>query len=647
MCGIIAYAGYKECQPILLESLKRLEYRGYDSCGIAVRVESRKSRRGRINPTPTIEVYKDVGRVGDLAKSFPQIQGLKGGGRGTPVDGQDARPTRLQTPGSGLGIAHTRWATHGEVSKSNAHPHLDCSGRIAVVHNGVIENFQSLRDELTREGHHFSSETDTEVIPHLIERYYDGDLEGAVTRALADVRGTYAIIVLAAGHKKLVAARRESPLIIGIGDRENFVASDVAAVLDYTDRVIYLEDGDIALVSEGSISITSRESGRGTPDSRLQTLDYRPVQREEQVIPWSLEEAQKGGYEHFMLKEIHEQPKAIENTLSGHISLIERTVSLNVRKEAGLEDIVLVACGTSSHAALIAEYVIGKLCHLPVRVKVASEFNCHEMALEKTWVWGISQSGETLDTLRAIKKARTLGCATLAITNVPGSSITRIAEQVFYTRAGPEIGVAATKTFLTQLVALYLLAFSFASPDIMNAEGLIEGLRLLPSRVRQVLDGAEGIIPHARHLSRYDNAFFIGRGLNYPVAMEGALKLKEISYIHAEAYAAGELKHGPFALLGPSTPVVAMATRDDTYEPMLTSIKEIKARGSQVIALAEEGDEDIEQFVDAVIRIPPIDPLFSPFLNSVALQLLAYYAAKERGCPIDLPANLAKSVTVP
>jgi len=621
MCGIIAYAGYKECQPILLESLKRLEYRGYDSCGIAVRVESQESRvKGHGDgdsrlQTPAIKVHKDVGRVGDLEKSLSQIQGQ-------------------------VGIGHTRWATHGEVSAPNAHPHLDCSGRIAVVHNGVIENFQNLRDELTREGHHFSSETDTEVIPHLIEKYYRGDLEGAVARALTDVRGTYAIIVLAAGHKKLVAARRESPLIIGVGDRENFVASDVAAVLDYTNRVIYLEDGDIALVSEGDISITSRESERGIPD-------YRPVQREEQVIPWSVEEVQKGGYEHFMLKEIHEQPKAIENTLSGHISLIERAVRLDIRKEEGLEDIVLVACGTSCHAALIAEYVIGKLCHLPVRVKAASEFNCHEMALEKTWVWGISQSGETLDTLRAIKKARMLGCPTLAITNVPGSSITRIAEQVFYTRSGPEIGVAATKTFLTQLVALYLLAFSFASLDIMTCEGLIEGFRLLPSKVHQVLDDAGQIIPHARHLSRYDNAFFIGRGLSYPVAMEGALKLKEISYIHAEAYAGGELKHGPFALLGPSTPVVAIATRDDTYEAMLTSIKEIKARGPQVIALAGEDDEDIEQFVDAVIRIPPVDPLFSPFLNSVALQLLAYYTAKERGCPIDLPANLAKCVTVP
>jgi len=601
MCGIVGYAGYRESQPILLESLKRLEYRGYDSCGIAVLVNS------ALDTVPTIEVHKDVGRVVDMEKNLPCVHGR-------------------------VGMGHTRWATHGEVSTANAHPHLDCSGRIAVVHNGVIENFQSLRDELSGEGHHFSSETDTEVIAHLIENYYSGDLEGAVARALAEVVGTYAVIVLAAGHEELVVARRESPLIIGVGDNENFVASDVAAVLDYTGSVVYLEDGDIAVVSGESITITNNGDR---------------VQRERQVIPWSVEEAQKGGYEHFMLKEIHEQPRAIENTLRGHISLIEPMVALDVVKDEGLEGVLIVACGTSWHAALIGEYIIGKLCHLPVRVKVASEFNHYDMAMEKTWVWGISQSGETLDTLRAIKKARTLGCPTLAITNVPGSSITRIAEQVFYTRSGPEIGVAATKTFMTQLVALYLLALSFASLDIRACEGLIEGLRLLPSKVRQVLDEVGEIAQHARELSPYANVFFIGRGLNYPVAMEGALKLKEISYIHAEAYPAGELKHGPFALLGRTTPVVAIATRDDTYEPMLTSIKEIKARGPQVIALAEEGDEDIEQFVDAVIRLPQVDPLFSPFLNSVALQLLAYYTAKERGCPIDLPANLAKSVTVP
>ena len=601
MCGIVGYAGYRDSQPILLESLKRLEYRGYDSCGIAISVNS------ALETAPTIEVHKDVGRVVDMEKNLPCVHGR-------------------------VGMGHTRWATHGEVSPANAHPHLDCSGRIAVVHNGVIENFQSLRDELTREGHHFSSETDTEVIAHLIENYYSGDLERAVARALAEVVGTYAVIVMAAGHEELVVARRESPLIIGVGDKEHFVASDVAAVLDYTGSVVYLEDGDIAVVSGESITITNNGDR---------------VQRERQVIPWSVEEAQKGGYEHFMLKEIHEQPKAIENTLKGHISLIEPLIALDVVKDEGLEDVLIVACGTSWHAALIGEYVIGKLCHLPVRVKVASEFNHYDMAMDKTWVWGISQSGETLDTLQAIKKARALGCPTLAITNVPGSSITRIAEQVFYTRSGPEIGVAATKTFMTQLVALYLLAMSFASLDMMAYEGLIEGLRLLPSKVRQVLDEVGKIAQHARELSPYDNVFFIGRGLNYPVAMEGALKLKEISYIHAEAYPAGELKHGPFALLGRTTPVVAITTKDDTYEPMLTSIKEIKARGPQVIALAEEGDEDIEQFVDAVIRLPQVNPLFSPFLNSVALQLLAYYTAKERGCPIDLPANLAKSVTVP
>jgi len=501
-----------------------------------------------------------------------------------------------------------------------------------VVHNGVIENFQKLREELMREGHRFISETDTEVIPHLIEKYYQGDLEEAVSKALADVTGTYAIVVLAEGSKELVVARMESPLVIGVGDKENFVASDVAASLDYTDRVIYLEDGDIGVVSEGSIAITN---------------NGQRVQRDEQIVPWSVEEAQKAGYEHFMLKEIHEQPKAIENTLKGHISFIEPMVRLGTEKRGDLEDILLVACGTSYHAALIGEYIIGKLCHIPTRVKMASEFNHYDMALDKTWVLGITQSGETLDTLRALQKAKGHGCVTLGITNVQGSSITRIADQVFYTQSGPEIGVAATKTFLTQLTALYLLALSYAPLDIRVYEGLIEGLRSLPPKVQQVLDDEERIAQHGRELSQYDNVFFIGRGINYPVAMEGALKLKEISYIHAEAYPAGELKHGPFALLRSNTPVIAVVAKDDTYEAMLTSIKEIKARGPQIIALAEEGDEDIEQFVDVIIPIPRVDPLFSPFLNSVALQLLAYYAAKERGCPIDLPANLAKSVTVP
>ncbi len=595
MCGIVGYIGYREAQPILLESLKRMEYRGYDSCGIAISTNS------------SLKLHKDVGRVVDFEKIVPKTQGT-------------------------TGIGHTRWATHGEVTAENAHPHTDCHGKIAVVHNGIIENFQKLREQLTSEGHLFSSDTDSEVIAHLIEKHDRGNLKEAVVEALKDVIGTYAIVVLSEGCNELVAARKESPLVIGIGDRENFVASDVAAILDYTDRVIYLEDDDIVTITENEITITN---------------NGEQLKRETQIVPWTIDEAQKSGYEHFMLKEIHEQPRAIEKTLKGHISLIEPMFQLGIEQTAPMEDLLLLACGTSYHAALIGEYVIGKLCHIPVRSKISSEFHHIDMALEKTWALGISQSGETADTLAALKKAGAAGCPTLGITNVRGSTITRLVDQIFYTESGPEIGVAATKTFLAQLATLYLFAFSHASLDQQALETFVEEFRLLPPKIQQILDDEDEIAAHGRELAKYDNAFFIGRGISYPVAMEGALKLKEISYIHAEAYPGGEIKHGPFALLRSNTPVIAVAAHDDTYEPILTSIKEIKARGPRVIAIAEKEDRVIDQYVDTVIRVPKTNPLFSPFVNTVALQLLAYYAAKERGCPIDLPANLAKSVTVP
>jgi glucosamine--fructose-6-phosphate aminotransferase (isomerizing) len=591
MCGITGYVGYRGACPIVVNSLKRLEYRGYDSCGIALCGSA-------------IEVHKDVGRISELEKNLPLTQG-------------------------NIGIGHTRWATHGGVSQRNAHPHIDCSGKFAVVHNGVLNNFLELKEMLIREGHRFRSETDTEVIPHLVEKYYRGDLEEAVVRALDDIDGTYAIIVLAAGYKELIAARKESPLIIGVGEKENFVASDVPTVLDYTDRVVYLEDGDVALISAEDILIKNGGC---------------VVEREIHQVSYTVEEVQKVGYEHFMLKEIHEQPKVVEETYKGQISLLEPAVNFDIGGD--FEDIILIACGTSYHAALVGEYVLNKLCPIPVRVKAASEFNHCNMPLDKSLVLGITQSGETADTLRALSKAKECGCRTMAITNVPGSSVTRRVDRVFYTKAGLEIGVAATKTFLAQLTSLYLLWLSLAKLEPITIKGLITELRRLPAKIRQVLDSEEQICQQARCLSRYENAFFIARGINYPIAMEGALKLKEISYIHAEAYPAGELKHGPFALLSPNTPVVAIVSRDDTYEAMRTNIMEVKSRGPWVLALAEEGDENIKQFVDEVIYIPQVDPLFSPFLNSVALQLLAYYAAKERGCPIDMPRNLAKSVTV-
>ena len=592
MCGIVGYIGGRDAQPILLQSLKRLEYRGYDSCGIAVLGS-------------TIKVSKDVGRVEQLEKALPRDKGR-------------------------LGIGHTRWATHGKPSRSNAHPHTDCSGNIAVVHNGVIDNSQQLRDELTGEGHRFLSETDTEVMPHLIERYYQGDLEQAVKRALADVKGSYALIVLIADHEELLVARNESPLVIGVGDGENFVASDVPALLDYTDRVIYLEDGDVGVINGDDIRLLNQD---------------REVRRETSVIPWSLEDAQKGGYDHFMLKEIHEQPRVIRDTLGGYISAIEPAVDLGLER-TDFEDVLLLACGTSYHAGLVGRCLLERIARVPVRVEIASEFSHSDAVLGKTWVIGITQSGETADLLGALKKAKQMGCKTLAITNCIGSSATRVADQTFYIKAQPEISVAATKSFIAQLMALYLLALSEAKMDIRSLQGLIGELSVLPDRVQLILDDEEKIARFGKYLSTYDSAFFIARGVNFPVALEGALKLKEISYIHAEGYPAGELKHGPFALLTPDTPVIAITARDDTYEAMLANIKEIKARESPVIALAGEDDEDIEQFVDHVIRVPGVSSIFSPVINSVVLQLLAYYAAKERGCAIDMPRNLAKSVTV-
>jgi len=592
MGGIVGYIGDKQAQPILLDCLVKLEYRGSDSCGIAVLDNS-------------IDLYKDAVRVRELAKVAPQLSGT-------------------------AGIGHTRLATHGEPSKANAHPHLDCSGNIAVIHNGVINNFQRLKQQLTAEGHHFVSETDTEVIPHLIEKYYDGNLEEAVEAALRDVDGSYAIIALTVGEPKIVTAKKDSPLIIGIGDRENFIASDVPAILDYTNRVIYLEDGDIGVITKDCIRIS-----RGGTE----------VNREQHLISWSVEEAQKAGYEHFMLKEIHEEPRVIRDTLVGWVSEDKPAVDLAVMRD-GIESMLILACGTSYHAALIGKYVMEELLSIPVRAEFASEFNYYGQILARTGAIAITQSGEPADTLKAMKKLKDVGCQVLAITNVVGSAASRIADQTIYTRAGSEASVAATKSFMAQLMALYWLVMSYSKIDARRLADLIMELRQLPEKVQQVLDNETKILEYAKYVSRYECVFFIGRGINFPVALEGALKLKEISYIHAEGYAAGEMKHGPFALLGSDTPIVAIVAQDNTYEAMLTNIKEIKARGAPVIALAEEGDEAIGELADSIITLPRVDAIFSPVVNVVALQLLAYYTARQRGCPIDFPRNLAKSVTV-
>ncbi|MFC2069417.1 glutamine--fructose-6-phosphate transaminase (isomerizing) [Chloroflexota bacterium] len=594
MCGILGYIGNKQAQPILLNCLQKLEYRGYDSCGIAI-ADSR------------LMVFKDEGRVEALAKLAPHLKGSRG-------------------------IGHTRWATSGEPSRINAHPHCDCTGNIAVVHNGVINNCLKLRQKLTAEGHILISETDTELIPHLIEKYYTGNLEIAVKTALRDLEGSYAIIVLMTGTPELVAARKDSPLIIGIGDKENFIASDVPSILGYTNRIIYLEDGDTVAVTTDKIKVMREEA---------------EITRHVHKILWNLEDTKKSGYEHFMLKEIHEQPRVIRDILNGYISAARAAVDSAMVLKPDLESILISACGSSYHAALVGKYIIEELLRIPVRAEPAPEFNCQSPIIAKSGAIAITQSGETADTLNTMKILKERGCPVLAITNVMGSTASRIADQTIYTRAGPEISVAATKSFTAQLIVLYLLSISHSKADSKRLANLLLGLRQLPKKIQQILNNEEEIIKYAKYLSRYEDVFLIGRGLNLPVAFEGALKLKEIAYIHAEGYTAGALKHGSFALLGRNTPVIAMVVQDSTHKAMLTNIKEIKARGAPLMVLAaENGDNEVEKIADTVIRVPQIDLLLSPVINTLAIQLLAYYTAVHRDCPIDYPRNLAKSVTV-
>ena len=593
MCGIVGYIGNRQAQPVLFSCLARLEYRGYDSCGVAIADDG-------------IKVNKNTFRVVELARTAPPLAGM-------------------------AGIGHTRWATCGQPSRVNAHPHCDCSGNIAVVHNGIIGNFQQLKQQLIAEGHHFTSETDSEVLPHLIEKYYNDNLEEAVESALADIKGSYAIVVLRAGESKLVVARQDSPLIIGVGDHESFVASDVPAILDYTNRVIYLEEGDIGVVTDVDIKIRKNGTQRS---------------RKEQKITWSVKEAQKAGYEHFMLKEIHEQPRVIRDTLVTYSQESEAIADLEGMRDAGIEALLILACGTSYHAGLIGKYIFEEFLRIPVRAEFASEFNYYPQTLAKTMAIVITQSGETADTLRAARRLQEVGCHVLAITNVVGSTVSRLADKTVYTRAGPEISVASTKSFIAQLVALYWLVMSYSRADTKRLADMLVGIRQLPNKVQQVLDNESRIKEYGSYLAGYNNVFFIGRGINYPVALEGALKLKEVSYIHAEGYAAGELKHGPFALLDKRTPVVAIVARDNTYEAMLNNIREVKTRGAPIIALVEEGDSAVGKIADFVITVPSVEFIFSPLVNTVVLQLLAYYAARERDCPIDFPRNLAKSVTV-
>src|SRR3990172_3955738 len=595
MCGIVGYAGRRSALPILLDGLKRLEYRGYDSAGVAIVGSG-------------LQVFKDKGFIANLEAQLP------------PLDG----PT---------GFAHTRWATHGPPSKVNAHPHVDCTGKIALAHNGIIENYVSLREKLEARGHKFVSQTDTESLVHLIESYYDGVIEAAVRKALHDVRGSYAILVVHADEPgKVVGARNESPLVVGLGPDENFLASDVPALLRYTDKVLYVMDKEIVVITPKGVTI--------------QDLEGRPVSRESQRITWTLEDAEKGGFEHFMLKEIHESPKAIHDTLLGRLANLE----VNGFLSEGVTSVKLVACGTSYHAAMIGKYIIEEIARIPASAELASEYRYSQGPSDRPLVILITQSGETADTLGAAREARRRGCKTVGITNILGSSLSREVDVTLYTRAGIEIAVAGTKTFIAQLVVLYLIALKMgqdrATLGYDELDRLKDQLRSLPRAAQYMLNKAEEIRALAKKYGNARDIFYIGRHANFPVALEGALKLKEISYIHAEAYAAGELKHGPLALVTPSTPVIAVAVHDPTYEKMRSNIGEVSAREAPVLAIGTEGDKELPRFVDDVIEIPEIPWIFSPVPVSVALQLFAYEVARMHGCPIDKPRNLAKSVTV-
>jgi len=600
MCGIVAYIGDQQAGPILFDTLKRLEYRGYDSAGVAIKSKD------------ALAVLKSAGRISDLEKIY-RSQG---------------------NPGECMGIGHTRWATHGRPSDRNAHPHT--SGEIAIVHNGIIENYLDLRELLTEMGYEFSSETDSEVLAHLIHFYYKGDLLAAVNKALDHVEGSYAVAVIAASSPYLVCARKDSPLVLGKGASAVYVASDVPALLPYTKDVIRMKDGEIARIYADRVEMMDRD-GRSHPFE---------VER----ITWDSDAAEKGGYPHFMLKEIHEQPRAIRETIAGRISEIDGDVRLKLglseEEIKGLERVTIIACGTSYHAGLLARNLFVRAAGLPVDVEVASEF-LNLQIRPRTLLLGITQSGETADTLMALKKAKTCGGRSLAITNVVGSTVTEIVDGTIYTRCGPEIGVAATKTFTSQLVAIILLAIRLGrardhlTPD--QARKMLIELTKLPGLVQRVLEKREEIRAIAEHYSAAKCYFFIGRDYLYPISLEGALKMKEIAYIPSEGYAGGELKHGPLALITEETPVVALATCGKKIQ---SNIKEVRARGAEVVALATEGDPDIGKVASQVIELPETRPIYSAVLCTVVVQLLSYYTANKLGLPIDKPRNLAKCVTV-
>lgn len=605
MCGIVGYIGGKKAIDFLLDGLTKLEYRGYDSAGVAV------------NCGDNIFVEKAVGRLSSLKEKL-----------------------KNNLPVGTVGIGHTRWATHGRPSDTNAHPHSDCHGNFFVVHNGIIENYLELKEDLISKGHKFISETDTEVVAHLIEDNYHGDFLLAVREVISKIEGSYSLVFMSKDNPDvLICAKQDNPLVIGLGKDENFVASDIPAIISYTRKTYILNDGDIAIVKKDSVEFVNRNG--------------QPITKKIFNVTWNAAAAEKGGYEHFMLKEINEQPKAVRDTISPHLNGKVKFEELNWTPDflKNINKIYIVACGTAYHAGLVGKFYIEKLVRKLVEVDLASEFRYRKPIIdENTLVIVVSQSGETLDTLAALKEAKNLGAKTLAVTNVVGSSIAREAEFVILTAAGPEIAVASTKAYTTQLILMFMLALYMAqisnSIPTSEIERLIKLLKKIPAQISETLSDVEPIKTFAQEYGFNEDVFYIGRSLDYCVALEGALKLKEISYIHAEAYAAGELKHGTLALIVEGVPVIALATQKSVYEKTLSNIKEVKARDAVVIGIAAQGDSQLEKYIDHVIFVPDTDELLIPLLTVVPLQLLAYYAAITRGCDVDKPRNLAKSVTV-
>ena len=612
MCGIVGYVGTREAVPVIVEGLRRLEYRGYDSAGVAVVKNCEMQRR------------RSVGKLVNLEESL----------KAEPLDGA-------------FGIGHTRWATHGRPSEENAHPHQDCHGKIVVVHNGIIENYLDLKTKLAKDGHKFVTQTDTEVVAHLVESLYKGDLRAAVQKAVKQLEGIYALVLL---HKdepqKLVAARMGPPLVVGLGDGERFLASDIPALLPYTRQFLFLEDGDVVSVTPGAHVITD--------------ADGKDVDRKTQQITWDPVQAEKGGYRHFMLKEIHEQPRAVRDTLLGRIGIEEGEVHLEELGDAA-EDlkrakrVMLVACGTSWHAALVGKYLLEQVAGVPAEVDYGSEFRYRTPLVgPKSLAVAITQSGETADTLAAFKEAKRLGAVPIAICNVQGSQVTREAAGTLLTHAGPEIGVASTKAFTSQIVALALLALHLGrlrgSLSAERCRGLLESLAKVPHLMENALAMSGRVEEVAKWMAQARDFLYLGRGINYPIALEGALKMKEISYIHAEGYPAGEMKHGPIALIDENMPVVALCPQGRTYDKMLSNVQEVKARGGRIVAITFQGDTEMRKILDKgtdlIFDVPAVDEEWSPLLMVLPLQLMAYHVAVRAGRDVDQPRNLAKSVTV-